>query len=207
MDDFQTIQDIVNQSVRDSSYITVIISSCVFICYTLIIKLIDYFKSKGRNKPLIEMANAIKENTSNIVKLNGVLDKTLRDAEKKTNTQCEKAIDLGFKAFAFRILQECAGIVAHNNIDKNKNLITSNINKLISTEYYKLYSALSAYEVNEINVATRLKEEWIKEVSDNILEIIYDSQDAITRVTQINNKLTICINEYSTFVNNKTFNT
>lgn len=207
MNDFQTINDIVNESVKNSSYIAVIISSVVFIIYTSIIKVIDYFKAKNRNRPLIEMANAIKENTTNIVKLNGVLDKTLQDAERKEIRQCENAIELAFKAFAYKIVQECTNVIAHNNIDKNKSLITGNINKLVSTEYYKLYSTLSAYEVKETNVATKLKDDWIREVADNIIAIVYDEQDSITRITQINSRLGICISEYSTYVNNKIFNT
>lgn len=207
MNDFQTINEIVNESVKNSSYVAVIISSVVFIVYTSVMKTIDYFKAKNRNKPLIEMANAIRENTTNIVKLNSVLDKTLQDAEKKELRQCESAIDLAFKAFAYKITQECAAIIAHNNIDKNKALITGNINKLVNTEYYKLYSTLSSYEVKETNVATKLKDTWIKEVADNILAIIYNEQDSITRITQINNRLSICISEYSTYVNNKIFNT
>ena len=207
MEDLKVIQDIVNQSVRDSSYITVIISSCVFICYTIIIRVIDYFKSKSKSKPLIEMAVAIKENTSNIVKLNSILDKTLRDAERKTNIQCEKAIENAFKALAYKIVQETSNIIAHNNVAKNKEFITSNISRLISTEYYKLYSALAIYEIKEINVASKLKEEWIKELSDNVLAIIYDEQDELTRIVQLNNKIAICVNEYSTYINNKIFNT
>lgn len=207
MNDFQTINDIVNESVRNSSYYTVAISSCVFILYTLIVQLIGYFKGKAKNKPLIEMAEAIKENTENVVRLNGVLDKTLQGAEKKKVRQCESAIDLAFKAFSLRIIQEAASIIAHNNIDKNKEFIVSNINKFVSTEYYRLYSALAIYEINDVNVASRLKEEWIKEIADNIIDIIYNGQDAMTRVTQINNRLNVCINEYSTYINNKTFNT
>ena len=34
MNDFQTVNDVVNESVRNSSYYTVAISSCVFILYT-----------------------------------------------------------------------------------------------------------------------------------------------------------------------------
>jgi oligoribonuclease (3'-5' exoribonuclease) len=207
MNDFQTVNDIVNESVRNSSYYTVAISSCVFILYTLIVQLIGYFKGKAKNKPLIEMAEAIKENTENIVKLNSVLDKTLQGAEKKKVRQCESAIDLAFKASSLRIVQEAASIIAHNNIDKNKEFIVSNINKFVSTEYYRLYSALAIYEINDVNVASRLKEEWIKEIADNIIDIIYNGQDAMTRVTQINNRLNVCINEYSTYINNKTFNT
>ena len=207
MNDFQTVNDIVNESVRNSSYYTVAISSCVFILYTLIVQLIGYFKGKAKNKPLIEMAEAIKENTENVVRLNSVLDKTLQGAEKKKVRQCESAIDLAFKASSLRIVQEAASIIAHNNIDKNKEFIISNINKFVSTEYYRLYSALAIYEINDVNVASRLKEEWIKEIADNIIDIIYNGQDAMTRVTQINNRLNVCINEYSTYINNKTFNT
>ena len=207
MNDFQTVNDIVNESVRNSSYYTVAISSCVFILYTLIVQLIGYFKGKAKNKPLIEMAEAIKENTENIVKLNGVLDKTLQGAEKKKVRQCESAIDLAFKASSLRIVQEAASIIAHNNIDKNREFIVGNINKLVSNEYYRLYSALAIYEINDVNVASRLKEEWIKEIADNLVDIIYNGQDAMTRITQVNNRLNVCVNEYSTYINNKTFNT
>jgi oligoribonuclease (3'-5' exoribonuclease) len=207
MNDFQTVNDIVNESVRNSSYYTVAISSCVFILYTLIVQLIGYFKGKAKNKPLIEMAEAIKENTENVVRLNGVLDKTLQGAEKKKVRQCESAIELAFRASLLRIVQEVSSIIAHNNIDKNKEFIVGNINKFVSNEYYRLYSALAIYEINDVNVASRLKEEWIKEIADNLVDIIYNGQDAMTRITQVNNRLNVCVNEYSTYINNKTFNT
>ena len=207
MNDFQTINDVVNESVRNSSYYTVAISSCVFIVYTLIVQLIGYFKSKSKNKPLLEMANALKENTANIVKLNSVLDKTLQDGERKNARQCEDAIKLGFISFAMKIAQEVTSIIVHNNIDKNKELIIGNINKLVNTEYYRLYSVLSNYEINEVNVASKLKEEWIKDIADNVIAIVYNGQDAISRITHINNRLNISVNEYSTYINNKTFNT
>ena len=207
MNDFQTVNDIVNESVRNSSYYTVAISSCVFILYTLIVQLIGYFKGKAKNKPLIEMAEAIKENTENVVKLNSVLDKTLQGAEKKKVRQCESAIELAFRASLLRIVQEVSSIIAHNNIDKNREFIVGNINKFVSNEYYRLYSALAIYEINDVNVASRLKEEWIKEIADNLVDIIYNGQDAMTRITQVNNRLNVCVNEYSTYINNKTFNT
>lgn len=207
MEDLKTITEIVDESVRNSSYVTVIISSSVFIIYTLIIRLVDYFKSKNKDKPLLEMSKAMKEMGDNIAKLNAVLNKNFEDAEKKEVRQCDRAIQLGFKALGFKISQECSNIIAHNNIDKNKELIRSNINKLISTEYYKLYSTLSAYEINEVIVSSKLKEEWIKEIADAIIAIIYDGQDPIIRMAHINDKITILINEYSTFVSNKIFNT
>lgn len=207
MNDFQTINEIVNESVRNSSYYTVAISSCVFILYTLIVQLISYFKSKNKNKPLVEMSKTIKEMTENIVKLNAVLDKTFKENERKEIHKCKTVIDLGFRTFASRISQECESIITHNNIEKNKSFITDNITKLVSTEYFKLYSILSSYEINEVNVASKLKEEWIKEVSDSVITIIYDEQDAISRINQLNSRLLIYVGDYSTYINNKTFNT
>ena len=207
MNDFQTINDIVNESVRNSSYYTVAISSCVFILYTLIVNLISYFKTKSKNKPILEMSKAMKEMTENIVKLNAVLDKTFKEAERKEIHKCKNVIELAFRNFASHISQECEDIITHNNIEKNKEFITDNITKLVSTEYYKLYSILSSYEINEVNVANRLKEEWIKEVADNMIAIIYDGQEAISRINQLNNRLFVYIGEYSTYISNKTFNT
>ena len=207
MNDFQSINDIVNESVKNSSYITVVISSCIFILYTIIIRIIDYFKAKDKNKPLIEMANALKENTANIVKLNSVLDKTLQEAERQRVRHCEIAIEDGFRGFAYKIIQSCIQIIAHNNIKDNKDLIINNIHKLVSIEYYNLYASLSTYEINEINVANKLKEEWITEVVDNIVAIVFNKQSETARIAQLTNRLDLAINGYLTLVNNKIFNT
>ena len=207
MNDFQTINDIVNESVRNSSYYTVAISSCVFILYTLIIQLISYFKGKSKNKPIIEMSKALGEMGENIVKLNAVLDKTLKDAERKEVHKCKKAIELGFGNLESVIVKEVQNIIIHNNITKNKELINDNVKTLCSTEYYKLYSALSDYDINETPVNRRLKEEWIKELSEEILKIVYNDNDQIVRIGQINNRIATLIANYSTYINNKTFNT
>ena len=207
MNDFQTINDIVNESVRNSSYYTVAISSCVFIIYTLIVQLIGYFKGKAKNKPIIEMSKALSEMGENIVKLNAVLDKTLKDAERKEVHKCKKAIELGFGNLESIIVKEIQSIIIHNNIDSNKELITDNVKTLVSTEYYKLYSALSDYDINETPVNRRLKEEWIKELSDEILKIVYNDNEPLVRIGQLNNRVATLIANYSTYINNKTFNT
>ena len=70
-----------------------------------------------------------------------------------------------------------------------------------------MYAVLSLYEINETNVSKRLKDEWIKEIAEDVIKIIYNGQDATSRIAQINNRLLIHISNYSTFVINKTFNT
>lgn len=206
MDDFNQINQIVSDAIKDSSYITVLISSGVYILYTLIIRLVDLFKAKDRNKPLIQMASAIKEVSENVVKLNTVLDKQIQNAESKELTKVRQVISLAFDSFRANISKTCNEIIIHNNIDKNRDLIRENLFKTISTEYYKLYNVFSAYEVDGINIATKIKDEWIDDTTKECLEVIYDGQDKDVRIGQILNKLTIIANEHSVYVNNKVFN-
>lgn len=206
MEDFNQVNQIVSDAIKDSSYITVLISSGVYILYTLIIKLVDLFKAKDRNKPLIQMASAIKEVSENVVKLNTVLDKQIQDAESKELTKVRQVISLAFDSFRANISKTCNEIIIHNDIDTNKDLIRENLFKTISTEYYKLYNVFSAYEVDGINIATKIKDEWIDDTTKECLEVIYDGQDKDVRIGQILNKLTIIANEHSVYVNNKVFN-
>lgn len=206
MDDFNQVNQIVSDAIKDSSYITVLISSGVYILYTLIIRLVDLFKAKDRNKPLIQMASAIKEVSENVVKLNTVLDKQIQDAESKELTKVRQVISLAFDSFRANISKTCNEIIIHNNIEENRDLIRENLFKTINTEYYKLYNVFSAYEVDGINIATKIKDEWIDDTTKECLEVIYDGQDKDVRIGQILNKLTIIANEHSVYVNNKVFN-
>ena len=206
MEEFNQINDIIAESIKDTSYITVLISSGVYLAYTLIIKFVDLFKAKDRNRPIVEMAAAIKQVSENVVKLNGVLDKAFQDAETKERNKVKNAICTAFDSFKWAVANTCHEIIIHNNIEQNKVLIKQNLFKVISTEYYKLYNVFSAYELDGICVATKLKEEWIDAVTNECLAIIYDGQDSINRISQISNKLLILTNEYSIYINNKVFN-
>ena len=206
MEEFNQINDIIAESIKYTSYITVLISSGVYLAYTLIIKLVDLFKAKDRNRPIVEMAAAVKQVSENVVKLNGVLDKAFQDAETKERNKVKNAICTAFDSFKWAVANTCHEIIIHNNIEQNKVLIKQNLFKVISTEYYKLYNVFSAYELDGICVATKLKEEWIDAVTNECLAIIYDGQDSINRISQISNKLLILTNEYSIYINNKVFN-
>ena len=206
MEDLQTINDIINGAVKDSSYVTVLISSGVFILYTLIIKVVDLFKAKDRNKPIIEMASAIKEVSENVVKLNQVLDKTIQDAETKEASRINNIILTAFNSFKAALLDQCIDIVIYNHIETTKDNVKQTIYKTTSTEYYKLYSIFSAYEHDSVNVATKIKEEWIDDITNECLKIIYDGAEATLRIRQLNNKLNLIIEDYSIYIKNKVFN-
>ena len=206
MNDLQTVNEIINTAVKDSSYTTVIISCGVFILYTLINKVIELYKAKDRNKPMLDMASAIKQVSENVVKLNQVLDKTFQDAEIKEANRITNIIVASFNSFKSEIITRAIDIIVHNNIEANKDSVKQSIYKTVSTEYYKVYSIFSAYEHDKVNVATKLKEEWIDAVTEEVLQIIYNGQDATNRIRQINNKLSIDTEEYSIYINNKVFN-
>lgn len=206
MNEFQQINELVDNSIRNSSYISVLISSCVFIAYMLINKVIDYFKSKEKNKPFMEMAKAIKDVSDNVVRLNNVLDKTFQNAEKKEIAKTKEVINLAFSSFQNSISRECIDMIIHNHIEENKQYILENINKLISTEYYKVYATLSAYDVNGINISTKLEKEWIDELIKSIVNIMFNGQSTDTRISQLNARLMVDINTYSTYTYNKVFN-
>ena len=206
MNDLQTVNEIINTAVKDSSYTTVIISCGVFILYTLINKVIELYKAKDRNKPMLEMASAIKQVSENVVKLNQVLDKTFQDAEIKEANRITNIITASFNSFKSEIITRAIDIIVHNNIEANKESVKQSIYRTVSTEYYKVYSIFSAYEHDKVNVATKLKEEWIDAVTEEVLQIMYNGQDATDRIRQINNKLAIDTEEYSIYINNKVFN-
>ena len=206
MNDLQAVNEIINTAVKDSSYTTVIISCGVFILYTLINKVIELYKAKDRNKPMLEMASAIKQVSENVVKLNQVLDKTFQDAEIKEANRITNIITASFNSFKSEIITRAIDIIVHNNIEANRESVKQSIYRTVSTEYYKVYSIFSAYEHDKVNVATKLKEEWIDAVTEEVLQIIYNGQDATDRIRQINNKLSIDTEEYSIYINNKVFN-
>lgn len=206
MNELQTVNDIISNAVKNSSYITVLISSGVFIAYTLIIKLVDLYKSKAKNKPLLEMTSAIKDVGENVVKLNQVLSKTIKDAEQKEYDRIENIIITSFLSFKSAILDQCIDTIIHNNIEKNKDNITQNVYKTINTEYYKLYSTFSAYEHDSINLSTKLKEDWIDDVTDECIAIIYDGTDSLTRIRRLNHKLGLIAEEYTIYLKNKILN-
>lgn len=205
MEEFHTINDIVSESIKTTSLWSVLISSVVFILYTLIVKVVDYFKNKNKDKPIIEMANAIKLISNNVEALNKILDKTFKDAEIKENSRVNNIIPLGFNSFKSSICTKISPVIISNDND-NRETVKQNVYKIVSTEYYKLYSVFSAYEIGGVNVATKLKDDWIEDIANDCTNIVFSDGDAIRRLGKLSKKLEMLCEEYSIFVNNKVFN-
>lgn len=203
MDDYNNINQIVQKSIEQSSYLSVIISSCVFIVYTFINKFIDYCKAKESHKPIIEMGNAIKEIGNNVAKLNNVLDKMIKDNDKKDNIKCLNTIELSFSKFNNNVFHSVRSIILNNHIEDNKELILSNINNLVSSEYYNIISIFNIYDIDGINISSFMKDKWINEVTTSVIGIIYNGQETESRINNVNTTLSILTDSYTTYIKNK----
>lgn len=203
MEEFKVFNSVIENTVRNTSYITVIISSVVFISYTVIIKLIDYFRHKDDKKSLVEMGLAVKEVSNNVAKLNAILDNLFQDITKKNLEKGKIIIELAFFNFQYKIVNLCRNIIINNNIDINKEFIIANITKTVNTEFYRAYHTLSLYEVGNTLLSEFLKDSWKDDCIKDVLAIIYNGQEDKLRISQINNNLSIKVDNWIVYINNK----
>lgn len=203
MEEFKVFNSIIENTVRNTSYITVIISSVVFISYTVIIKLIDYFRHKDDKKSLVEMGLAVKEVSNNVAKLNAILDNLFQDITKKNLEKGKIIIELAFFNFQYKIVNLCRNIIINNNIDINKEFIIANITKTVNTEFYRAYHTLSLYEVGNTLLSEFLKDSWKDDCIKDVLAIIYNGQEDKLRISQINSNLSIKVDNWIVYINNK----
>ena len=203
MEEFKVFNSVIENTVRNTSYITVIISSVVFISYTVIIKLIDYFRHKDDKKSLVEMGLAVKEVSNNVAKLNAILDNLFQDITKKNLEKGKIIIELAFFNFQYKIVSLCRNIIINNNIDVNKEFIIANITKTVNTEFYRAYHTLSLYEVGNTSLSEFLKDSWKDDCIKDVLAIIYNGQEDKLRISQINSNLSIKVDNWIVYINNK----
>lgn len=203
MEEFKVFNSVIENTVRNTSYITVIISSVVFISYTVIIKLIDYFRHKDDKKSLVEMGLAVKEVSNNVAKLNAILDNLFQDITKKNLEKGKIIIELAFFNFQYKIVNLCRNIIINNNIDINKEFIIANITKTVNTEFYRAYHTLSLYEVGNTLLSEFLKDSWKDDCIKDVLTIIYNGQEDKLRISQINSNLSIKVDNWIVYINNK----
>ena len=148
----------------------------------------------------------MKDISLSVSKLTDTVNIHLSSNIKKDNDKCRNTIILSFDSLEKTIFYNVRSIIINNNINKNENIIKSNLKDTINTEYYKLLNNLSIYEINGHIVSTHLKDKWIDELYVELLKIIFSVNSPVDRITMIKNRLEIIIKNYNTYMNNKTFN-
>ena len=205
MDEYKVLTDIVN----DSSISTAIISALLFLIYQFINKLFEYLKKKNdknTTNTIKDILLNMKDISLSVSKLTDTVNTHLSSNIKKDNDKCRNTIILSFDSLEKNIFYNVRSIIINNNINKNENIIKSNLKDTINTEYYKLLNNLSIYEVNGHIVSTHLKDKWIDELYIELVKIIFSVNSPVDRITMIKNRLEIIIKNYNTYMTSKTFN-
>lgn len=165
--------------------------------YLIISKIIDSRKEKRKvdiNQSLVE----------SFTKLNDFLDYFTKDIIEKEKNKCEFAIKTAFTSFANAIVEFSINTIINNNIDNNREAIIDNIQTLVSTEYWNIYSCFSLYKANNINVTEYLDTKWKDEIIEDVTTIIFNTKKSKEkRIFDINNKIRIDVNSYYVHVINR----
>ena len=78
-------------------------------------------------------------------------------------------------------------------------------NDIVNAEYYTVYSTLSSYTINNVNVCDVMNNEWISSIEKDIIDIIYNTKlSKEDKILSFTNKINIKFQSYITYIINHT---
>lgn len=169
----------------------------IVVIYLLIVKLIDSKKEKANIKITNDLVAAIN-------KISNFLDNITTNIIDKDRDKCRCAIRQAFLSSASTIIEFVTKTIINNHINTNRDNIINNVEHLVNAEYYNIYNSLSLYTIDGNKVNEYLKEEWIKEVEKDAIDIIFNEKlDKETKILTFNNRMTIKCQDFAVYVTNK----
>ena len=151
-------------------------------------------------------ANTIKLNTELTKSINSIasfLEDITKNIVDKDKEKCKIAINDTFSSSAMRLTAFVATTIVNNHINYNKEGIIYNIHNIVNAEYYSTYATLYLYKVDNIRCSEFLKKEWIKEIEEDITNVIYNtSLSKEDRIVSFTNKITFKFQSYGTYISN-----
>ena len=176
-----------------------IIPAVVVALYLIVVKLIDSRKDSNSAKITKDLANAV-------VGINKFIENVTKNIISNDEEKCEHAIESGLETFALHLASFVNTTVIHNHIEENRDVICQNVKNLINGEYYNLHAVLSNYVINNVNVATILKSEWMGDIEAITLGVIYNIRlDVPSKISTFNNQINLKFKTYSNYIINNVF--
>lgn len=184
-----------------STVITVFVVLLFFIAN----KVYDYYQKKNTSKPLNKMVETLDANCKHLDKLTAMLTNYIYDSSKGNENKCKAILELAFTSFKGNIFEFVRTVILSNNLKLNEVLIKENIRQKVSTEYYAVFTNLSLFDIEGINVSSYLNTAWIEEISNDVIAIIFQESDAKLRIDAINRRLSLKLTGYENYIYNKIF--
>lgn len=168
-------------------------------------KIYEYYQKKNNNKPLNKIVETLDANCKHLDKLTSTLTNYIYDSTKGNENKCKTILELSFNSFRGNIFEFARTVVLSNNLKINEILIKENIRQKVSTEYYSVFTSLSLFDIEGINVSSYLNVVWIEEISNDIISILFQNSDAQSRIDSINKRLNLKLTGYENYIYNKIF--
>lgn len=168
-------------------------------------------KESAVNKSMDSRINILTSSVSDIVEamkeVSVQLHNVTNNIVERDKEKCKMSIELAFSCFAKELCDYTFLTIYNNHITENKEIITSNTQTIVNSEYYKVYSVLSLYEINGHKVSSFLKEEWIVNFEQAILNILLNDRcEPMNKMSMLRNKLNIKAKDCSNYIYNNAFN-
>lgn len=165
--------------------------------YLIVNKIIDTKSNKKQaiiNTDLVDSFN----------KLNKFLDYLTKDIIEKEQNKGKFAIKHSFDSFCNNLVKTAIEIIIHNNVNNNREAIIDNVQQVVKTEYWNVYSCFLLYKAGSDRVSDYLEENWKDELTSDIDDIIFDKDKTKEqRIYDVVNKIHIRIEAYKIRVLNR----
>lgn len=164
--------------------------------YLIITKIID----SKRDATQVQLSNKLINSINDIsLFINHITENIIITDKDK----CKTAIEDSMYASGMRLINFVSSTIINNNIDLNKENILANVHNIVNAEYYSVYSTLSLYVINGEKVSESLNKQWMSDVEEDIIHIIYaKSLDKDAKIMAFTNKINIKFQSYITYILN-----
>lgn len=165
--------------------------------YLVITKIID----SRRESNQAELSNKLVESINNISAFINNLTENIVTSDKD---KCKSAIEDSMCASGMRLINFVSSTIVNNHIDENKDNILANVQSIVNAEFYNVYSTLSMYVINGYKVSDYLNKQWMKDVEEDIIHIIYDNKmNKEDKILAFSNKINLKFQSYITYIINQ----
>ena len=137
--------------------------------YLIITKILDTKKDSKR----IEVSNELTKSINTLYEFVNHITKNILEKDKE---KAKQAVTYTIDRSAYNLTRFFVDTLVNNHIEENKENVLSNVDNLVTAEYYSVFNILSMYIVNGHELSSFMKQEWIESIKKDIITILYNSK-------------------------------